>query len=164
MSNYNLKAKRKSDGEIVDFYAIDNYFGHHRYGYEENNNTFKSNPIKNRVLKESEFDELYEPIIQDNYKVIETGNDKMSIAYVVPNEDPNHPYGGMETWRDRLRSHEFTKFDDETFEEQVNYDEIENFFQQELERICEEVEKKSWKEDAGNEVVLLDDIISIIKK
>lgn len=100
MSSYNLKAKNKQTGEIVDFHAMDNYYGHHRYGYEENNNTFKSNPIKNRVLKESEFDELYEPI-EDTDKPISSSD-----------ENGQHPYGGMEvldnvpveTWMDRFNA------------------------------------------------------------
>ena len=165
MSNFNLKAKNKQTGEIVDFHAMDNYFGHHRYGYEENNNTFYSNTLKNRVLKESEFDTLYEEVedekchcsrtdrlnrIDSNYK-----NHTFDRCFT---KDPNHPYGGMEvteldvfdkldsimpitgndTWEDRFNM----KFVDEDTGllniSKYDYEEIKTFIHTLLEKQREE--------------------------
>lgn len=78
MSNYKLKAKHKVTDIIHDFTALDHV---HSYSYisEEYNMTFTS----------KEFNELYEVIKDKSYDIIETGNDKMSIAYVVPKENLN---------------------------------------------------------------------------
>lgn len=37
MSNFKLTAKNKSTGEVVGVYALDDYFGRHKYGYRPEN-------------------------------------------------------------------------------------------------------------------------------
>lgn len=86
MSNFNLKAKHKVTGTIHDFTALDHI---HSYSYisEEYNMTFTSKEFNElyEVIKDKSYD-----IIEDkSYDIIETGNDKMSIAYVVPKENLN---------------------------------------------------------------------------
>lgn len=159
MANYNLKAKRKSDGEI---------FKYHK-GYYDNDKLYWICDEVTSVITQQEFNELYEVMSDTCQEHVNT----------LPVEDTPVVKKNLitETWRDRLRSHEFAKFDDETFEEQINYEEIENFFQQELERICEEGEKLK-REDSKHELKFnmaevernenynqaIDDIINIIKK
>ena len=39
MSNYLLKAKYKPTGEVKELEALDNHYGHHRYGYRDDGGT-----------------------------------------------------------------------------------------------------------------------------
>ena len=55
MSNYYFTAKNKTTGVTINFMALDNYFGHHRYGY-------KSEGVNGTVYSEEEFNNLFERI------------------------------------------------------------------------------------------------------
>ncbi len=57
--SYNLKAKNKKTGEILEFSALDNYYGHHKYGYSHQTFHDKGNI---GILTEDEFNTLYEVI------------------------------------------------------------------------------------------------------
>lgn len=161
MSNYNLKAKHRKTGKIIEFTAFDNFNGRRKYGYKAIDSDY--------IFTEDKFDEHYEVV-----------------------EDPNHPYGGMETWRDRFENSFFYQGEGHWGHYTSSYDEDENlisdrvkawavpksfidFFQQELERICEEVEKLKYNQPLlgtpeSTERVMnavnntIDDIINIIKK
>lgn len=52
MSDYFFKAKNKKTGEVIQVTAMDNHFGHHRYGYKTGN----------RILTEEEFWLAYDDV------------------------------------------------------------------------------------------------------
>lgn len=39
MSSYYLEAKNKRTGEVKKFFAIDDYYGPHKYGYKDSEGT-----------------------------------------------------------------------------------------------------------------------------
>jgi len=54
MSSFKMNAKHKKTGEIHSVWCLDDYFGHHIYGYIPN--------IEGgEVMKVEEFERLYEP-------------------------------------------------------------------------------------------------------
>ncbi len=55
MSNYTFKAKHKTTGAIISVYAVDDYFGHHVYGY-----AIESRGDKPIYFTADELAELYE--------------------------------------------------------------------------------------------------------
>lgn len=179
MSNFNLKAKNKKTGEI---YRIDDFDKDIIWVREDEWTGFK----------QKEFNELYE-IVEDW--------DKQALKDSGIEEiDPNHPYGGMEvldnvpveTWRDRFNN-DFSYLDDCTISNSFYGGstiepcrDLKDFFQQELERICDGVEnikkignngeglpfenspeiygnqrRESYKKGYNQAI---DDIINIIKK
>lgn len=186
MSSYNLKAKNKKTGEMVNvFKTCTERWGS---GYQE--------WISDKFINEKKFNKLYDLI--DNELTIENE--------IVDN---NHPYGGMEvetkcdccgwddngyqhepqcsslkteTWRDRFLSlFNETDYFICPLNNDICQDKIADFFQQELERICEEVEKERYLHSKGpmyksgnhstNNAdyikgynLAIDDIINIIKK
>lgn len=119
MSNYNIKAKNKKTGEIVEFEC---YFSTETY------KEWFTIVGTHKVFLKHDFNELYEPI-EDTDKPI-TSSD----------ENGQHPYGCMEvldnvpkeTWREQLHN---------TYRKTINgcywveLGSAENIFQQELERI-----------------------------
>ena len=57
MSNYTLKVKCKKTGEVHTVAAMDDYFGHHKYGY-----VFNSGKHCNLVLDEKQLEINYEMV------------------------------------------------------------------------------------------------------
>jgi hypothetical protein len=57
MSNHTIKAKNKKTGEVVEFEAIDNYWGKNEYGYR---NKYRATSI----IEEWEFNDLFE-VVED---------------------------------------------------------------------------------------------------
>ena len=56
MSNYKLQAKNRKTGEIVEFLAMDDYFGSHEYGYKD-----KNGKIYNDVCFDADFEVVSSP-------------------------------------------------------------------------------------------------------
>jgi hypothetical protein len=50
MSSFSAQAEHKGTGEIVDVWCIDDYFGHHNYGYVIN---------QSKALTDEEFEREY---------------------------------------------------------------------------------------------------------
>lgn len=57
MSSFIKKFRNKKTGEIVEVFAIDDYFGSHEYGYKLPNGT---------VYREEQFYNMYEEVSSDD--------------------------------------------------------------------------------------------------
>jgi hypothetical protein len=133
MSNHTIKAKRKSDGNIVDINVIDN------------GDTFEYYDDRyDCIYKYDEFHDLFEiidqhPIRQEHergdYDVIETGNDKFSVAYVVPKPDTLEKEGWEEKF-DKQFSH---CFNIGVTPDDITKKNIKNFITQEIVKAKEEI-------------------------
>lgn len=171
MSNYYLKAKNRLTGEIVEFTALDNHFGQGLYGYKNHSN----GETHGQIMFDNVYEIVEEPNIMDrvNLKTISIDDgDGGFITVVESKEYPNHPYGGIEvldnvpviedsstpeTWEDRF----------EVLWGYGSKQEIKDLFQQELDRISEEIENTEIVNTDGNILIggydLKKGILNIIK-
>ena len=74
MSNYNFKAKNKETGEIFEVSALDNHFGHHKYGY----NVHEIEVIYN----EERFYEYYEEVKEETICHKESGGEEIEESKI----------------------------------------------------------------------------------
>jgi hypothetical protein len=60
MSSYKLTAKRKSTGEVREFFALDDFYGSHQYGYKDGEGT---------TYDQKGFDKQFEVVSSPTLKV-----------------------------------------------------------------------------------------------
>ncbi len=109
MSSYSFKAKNKETGEIFEVRAMDDYFGHHRYGYK----------IDDHTMTEDYFNERYEEIptpphdnkTEESWEECPCGNKRINgkcTAKVIDLES----WG--DTWAEKLREKLYKRFGEHT--------------------------------------------------
>lgn len=136
MSNYNFKAKNKKTGEIIEFLAIDNYYGKHRYAYKP-----MSYETSKGLYTPEEFDMEFEPVedttISDIWDVPSSVVKKSLITETYDKD-----------WRESLKELYLM------YDFQPDRTDVENIFQQEHDRLVHLLNKQkktgSFKYDQTN--------------
>ena len=108
MSSYNIKARNKKTGEIVQVACIDDYFAHRVYGYIINSSVFDGKKKEN-ALTWKEFSKQYEEVKKVAKKDLVTTTSKQILQELLYSnfysEDTLYvPVYELNEWLNRMES------------------------------------------------------------